>query len=487
MILDSWPFTLYQTLYNAFLASLAAYAAYYTYWQCTTGASHRRFISTHGCKPAKQWRRYDPILGLDILWDLYKAMKAHNGLEKMKGRFDHFGADTAYLRIFGRTLFATIEPENLKCILSLRFKEYSLGEERKKAMIPFLGEGILETDGEKWHQSRELLRPSFTRNQIGDLELFERHVQNLIQAIPKNGEMVDLQPLFFKFTLDAATEFLFGESVLTLKPEEANPGAAEFVRAFTYCQTSLEGQSDDWGILALFLPNPKLKRQYKIIHAFVDSLIEKAKQDHERYEQEKEHSNRRIFIHEVLAQTTNAAKIRAEALNILMAGRDTTASLLSNVWFELSRRPTIWNALRKEIDTLDGAIPSFEELKQLKYLRALLNESLRLHPVVPENSRQAEVDTCLPVGGGPDGKSPVFIEKGKYVLWSAYAMHRRKDLFGDDAEEFKPERWLDDSQSGEKGLRVGWEYLPFNGGPRICIGRKCFYFMFELSMNADSH
>lgn len=327
--------------------------------------------------------------------------------------------------------------------------------------------------GEKWHQSREMLRPNFARNQIGDLELFERHVQNLITAIPRNGEMIDLQPLFFQFTLDAASEFLFGESVLTLNPAEANPDAADFVRAFTYCQRSVEGQSEDWGLLAIFITNPKLKTQYKIVHSFVDSLIAKARQSHEKYEEEKAHSNRRIFIHEVFAQTTNAAKIRAEALNILLAGRDTTASLLSNVWFELSRRPSIWTALRRELDALDGTIPSFEELKQLKYLRALINESLRLYPVVPENSRQAEIDTCLPTGGGPDGKSPVFIKKGEIVFWSTYAMHRRKDLFGADAEEFRPERWLDDPVTGQKGLRVGWEYLPFNGGPRICIGREC--------------
>ena len=107
----------------------------------------------------------------------------------------------------------------------------------------------------------------------------------------------------------------------------------------------------------------------------------------------------------------------------------------------------------------------------MKYLRAVLNESLRLYPVVPENDREAEVDTVLPVGGGEDGKSPVFVAKGQIVHWSLYTMHRRKDLYGEDAEDFKPERWLD--QGEKKGLRVGWEYLPFNGGPRICIGRTC--------------
>ena len=79
----------------------------------------------------------------------------------------------------------------------------------------------------------------------------------------------------------------------------------------------------------------------------------------------------------------------------------------------------------------------------MKYLRAVLNESLRLYPVVPENDREAEADTVLPVGGGEDGKSPVFVKKGQLVHWSLYTMHRRKELFGDEAEVFRPERWLD--------------------------------------------
>ena len=176
------------------------------------------------------------------------------------------------------------------------------------------------------------------------------------------------------------------------------------------------------------------------------------------------------FLHEVISQTTDKTKIRAELLNILLAGRDTTASLLSNVWFELSKRPKIWARLQHEVATLDGNCPTFEQLKDLKYLNALLKESMRLYPVLPENSRQAAEDTVLPLGGGDDEKSPIFVAKGWHFHWSLWTMHRRKDIYGEDAEEFKPERWLD--EDGQKGLRVGWEYLPFHGGPRICIGQQ---------------
>jgi cytochrome P450 len=82
-------------------------------------------------------------------------------------------------------------------------------------------------------------------------------------------------------------------------------------------------------------------------------------------------------------------------------------------------------------------------------------------------------DTVLPLGGGKDGLSPVFVPKGTQVVYNLYAMHRRTDFYGLDAEEFRPERW------GDNTLRPGWGYLPFNGGPRICIGQR--YALTEVS------
>lgn len=199
---------------------------------------------------------------------------------------------------------------------------------------------------------------------------------------------------------------------------------------------------------------------------FIDTFVDKGLANRERILAEKDDS-RYIFLHELIKQTTDKYTIRSESLNILLAGRDTTASLLSNVWWTLSKRPDVYAKLRAEVDALNGEHPTFETIKDMKYLRGVMNESLRVHPVVPLNSRQSLVDTTLPLGGGPDGKSPLFIPKGQLVTWSLYAMHRRKDYYGEDADEYKPERWI-----GEKALRPGWEYLPFNGGARICLGQQ---------------
>ena len=182
--------------------------------------------------------------------------------------------------------------------------------------------------------------------------------------------------------------------------------------------------------------------------------------------------DRYIFSHSLISQTQSKVEIRSELLNILLAGRDTTASMLTNFWFVIARRPDIFARLQEEIATLPPPPhrPSFEEFKNLKYMRGVLNESLRLHPIVPGNARQALEDTVLPLGGGDEGRDPLFVPKGAMVSWYIYAMHRRKDIYGEDAEEFRPERWIDEGE--EKGLRPGWAFLPFNGGPRVCLGRK---------------
>ena len=76
------------------------------------------------------------------------------------------------------------------------------------------------------------------------------------------------------------------------------------------------------------------------------------------------------------------------------------------------------------------------------------------------------------MGGGPDGLSPILVRKGEHVGYCVYTMHRRKDLYGADAALFRPSRWQPDNPDGPDLRGIGWGYLPFNGGPRICLGGK---------------
>ena len=90
---------------------------------------------------------------------------------------------------------------------------------------------------------------------------------------------------------------------------------------------------------------------------------------------------------------------------------------------------------------------------------------MRVFPPVPFNAKKANTDTWLPVGGGPDGNSNVFVPKGNLVIFSSWGSHRRVQTFGDDAEDFRPSRWEDLNIEAQG-------YIPFNIGPRACPGRK---------------
>jgi cytochrome P450 len=336
---------------------------------------------------------------------------------------------------------------------------------RKRGFHPMFGKGIFTTDGADWEHSRAMLRPNFVRSQVGDLATFETHISHLIDAIPTDGSTVDLQDLFFDLTLDSATEFLFGESANSLLSRGGPPGDVGFSEAFTFCTAKI-GKNLRVG-LVVGIQNRQFEECKNIVHDFTDRYVQNAL-DHYRLEQSGKvsprPSDRYVFLHELAKQTQDPIALRSESLNILLAGRDTTASLLSNLWNTISKRPDVWAKLQAEVDELEGKKPSFEEMKNMKYLRYCLNESLRLFPVVPTNARLVVRDTVLPLGGGPDGKSPIFVPKGTTVSYSVYATHRREDIYGPDASEFKPERW--------ETIRPGWEYLPFNGGPRICLGQQ---------------
>jgi cytochrome P450 len=102
----------------------------------------------------------------------------------------------------------------------------------------------------------------------------------------------------------------------------------------------------------------------------------------------------------------------------------------------------------------------------------LKDAALRLYPPVPVNTCTALRTTVLPTGGGPDRMSPVLIPKGTAVAFSVYTLHRRPDLYSTDTELFCPERWDEDMLLGCNDTTAKWGYLPFNGGPRICLGSK---------------
>ncbi|KAJ4419965.1 hypothetical protein N0V82_004680 [Gnomoniopsis sp. IMI 355080] len=430
----------------------------------------RRFARLHGCQPISKSYTKEPFLGLDKLPETIRAVQQHKILQ-LNGELFKVLGNTFTVTELTRRAIVTVEPENIKTVLSLKFQDYKISH-RLGAFEPLLGEGIFDSDGDHWAASRALIRPSFSRDQVADLTTLERLIQNLFSLLPRDGTTeVDLSELFFRYTMDSATEFLFGKSVDTLTEVQSE---FDFAQAFQYAQNAIMTRGM-LGPLRIFYRDGHADKCNRICRQFAQQFVEEAFQvvEGEKFERGEEKPNapllarqRRVFSHELALRTTDRHRVLDELMNVLLAGRDTTASLLSNLFFMLAKNASIWDKLRKEVASLEGRPPTYEELRSLRYVNCCINESLRIHPVVPRNDREAVRDTVLPLGGGEDGLSQVFVPKGTLVSYNLYAMHRRSDIYGEDADEFRPERWEDGR------LLPRWGYLPFNGGPRICVGQR---------------
>jgi len=239
--------------------------AYNIYWQLTVGAKRRAFIKANGCEPLPRYPTKDPFFGLDEFRVMVRALKERRALEVMSSRFDKIGANTFVRPTLNQTIIMTCEPDNLKTIQALKFKDWQLPERRKTAFGPLIGPGIFTSNGQEWQHSRELLRPNFVRSQVGDVETFETHVSHLIDAIPRTGDMVDLQPLFFRLTMDSATEFLIGESTNSLAPGLSTISASRFATAFNQAQEVI-GKFGRYGILRHFVSKGDFYKNARYVH-----------------------------------------------------------------------------------------------------------------------------------------------------------------------------------------------------------------------------
>lgn len=350
--------------------------------------------------------------GADLVWNAVQHAHRHENLQFWDYNFMNYGHAmnpyTCETYIGGRQTVFTVDPENIKAILATQFNEYGKGPQFHQDFEEFLGDGIFNTDHEKWQQSRQLIRPQFIKDRVSDLETFERHVSILLPLLGGNGREVDVKDLFFRYTLDAATDFLLGRSVGSLEH-----GEVAFAEAFGEIQR-IQNTIARSGPLNWVIPRKELRRHLKVLNSFVEPYIEQTlRLSPEELEKRTKGEQGYTFLHALASYTRDRKVLRDQIVSTLLAGRDTTACTLSWMLYELSQNPELVTELRREVEQTVGLTgkPSYADLKSMKLLQYTMNETLRLYPVVPYNVRVALRNTTLPHGGGPDGNSPVGILK----------------------------------------------------------------------------
>ncbi|PNS14382.1 hypothetical protein CAC42_6895 [Sphaceloma murrayae] len=377
---------------------------------------------------------------------------------------------TSELTVLGFRSILTADEENIKAILATQFADYGKGERFNRDWRDFLGDSIFTTDGRQWHDSRALIRPQFIKDRLSDLHVFEEHLQVMLPQMRGKtpGSTINFTELLFRYTLDSATHFLLGESTESLVTPKS-----VFADAFAEVQRvqSLIARA---GPLNRFVPRKSFFDSLRVIDRFIDPYIEQTLRFSPKELEEKTKTDEGFtFLHALAAFTRDRTVLRDQLISVLLAARDTTAVTLSWLFYELSNHPDVVTKLRSEILDRVGRErpPSYDDLKSMRYLQHTLNEILRVRAPVPYNVRVALRDTTLPRGGGADGMSPLGIPKGTAVGYSTAVLHHRRDIYPPTSEEFPdpsmfaPDRW-------QKWTPKSWTYIPFNGGPRICVGQQ---------------
>jgi hypothetical protein len=271
--------------------------------------------------------------------------------------------------------------------------------------------------------------------------------------------------------LDVSTQFLFGKSTESLLSTNLND-CAMFVKAFDEARLGV-GKRRLAGVLApvKFAFDKSWQQACDKVHSFVDVQVKRALESTEASTVVSSHSKpqkgRYILLYELAKQVRDPIVLRSQILNVFSPARDTTSIFVANAFFHLARNPDIWSRLRQESLSIGDRELTFEVLKSLQLFKHVLHETIRLQGPSGRVQRRAINDNILPIGGGPDGKAPVYVEKGTIVAMNLWGLHHDKDIWGEDANEFKPDRWV--------GKRTKWDFVPFLGGPRICPAQQQVY------------
>lgn len=275
----------------------------------------------HGCEAPPRLINQRP-LGLDRIEQIFRANSESRLMELFLFHFRLWG--TTLEQVFlGTKAFGTIEPRNLEAILSDNFQDYSMGP-RRKVMFPFFGDGIFTQEGADWKRSRDLLRPQFVHKQYEDLEVFQQPLDTLLAALPSEG-IVDLQPYFFRLTLDVTTAFLFGESVDSLQTSDS--GQIEFAKAFNTAQDYIAKRMRLQDLYWL-VGGKGFHDACDTVHRFADQIIE-TNLARDSQSASSEHNARYVFLDFLAQISPDRTALRNQIINILVAGRDTTACLIS--------------------------------------------------------------------------------------------------------------------------------------------------------------
>nr|ADG34845.1 cytochrome P450 protein [Vanda hybrid cultivar] len=413
----------------------------------------------------------------------------------------------------------TADPANVEHILKTNFNNYPKGELFRSYMEVLLGDGIFNADGELWRKQRKTASFEFASKNLRELStvVFREYALKLsdilCQASCKDHhQAVDIQDLFMRMTMDSICKLGFGVEIGTLSPQLPDNS---FARAFDTANATVTRRFFDplWRLKRFLCVGSEaaLNQNIRIVNDFTSNVIRTRKAEIMRAKQNGHHDETKQDILSRFIELANTDKesdfstekgLRDVVLNFVIAGRDTTAATLSWFIYILVTQPQVaqklyiemkeFEEIRAEEENINldlcnledmdsfrnrlsdfSRLLDYDSLARLQYLHACITETLRLFPPVPQDAKGILKDDVL-----PDGTK---LRAGEMVLYVPYSMGRMEYIWGIDASEFRPERWLNNDNNSVQNNVSPFKFTAFQAGPRMCLGKDSAYLQMKMT------
>jgi cytochrome P450 len=358
--------------------------------------------------------------------------------------------DIVHYQVGSLHVYQLNHPDLARQILVEQAEKFHKPRLIKHAFRPFAGEGLLTSDGALWKQQRKLMQPAFHPARLTAYgNVMVEHALKMIDSHEK-GQVIEISAEMAKLTLGIVVKCLFGADIT----REAEDVGRLMIAVLDAANQRLHSilRIPSW---VPTIRNLREKHALARLDRILQTVIAMRRAGSE---------NRDDLLAVLLTAVDEESgaqmsdrQLRDEMMTLFLAGHETTANALTWTWYLLSQHPDIEDRLLDELRlVLRGRIPTAADLPNLPYTEMVVREAIRLYPPASGVTREPIEDVRI---GGYD------VPKGSLVTVNTYALHRDRRFF-DDPERFDPERF---ASSWEERI-PRHAYLPFGGGPRVCIG-----------------
>ncbi|KAJ7144946.1 cytochrome P450 [Mycena crocata] len=409
---------------------------------------------------------------------------------------EQYGPTLRYTGFLGLTRLYTTDTKALNHFLS-NTHIYEKPEHSRYNLSRIVGPGVLVAEGEAHRQQRRIMNPAFGAQQVRELtEIFVEKSLQLrdvwaSQVVNAGGTArVDVLMWLGRATLDIIGLAGFNYNFNTLASEDQSELGKAFSALF-HAGTKINPLRilQAWFPIFRVIPtklDAVIRTSQGTMMRIGRKLLEDSKREMSKNGTFEKSHPRDLLSLLVRANTTkdipashrlSDEDVLTQVPTFMVAGHETTSTATTWALFALTQNVAAQTRLRNELLALPTDNPTMDELNGLPYLDCVVRETLRLHAPVPGTIRKATQDDVVPLAipfidvNGVVHES-LKVSKGQTITIPILAMNRAKAIWGDDAQEFIPERWESQTPIYNSIPGVWGHMLTFLGGPRACIGYR---------------